>query len=246
MVMFTLPPTPSLSNQAQAAWELNVVYHWARLKSMQLANMATPVWSGIQILKLTRSLEMTWNNLLGIRLEMPRLMLDCSMLTTLRPTDGQNADGQLPMTLHSSTLLHTPQTGIQFATQPRLLSSLNQDIFAQLSASNGPIWWSARLETFLFPNKVWSICSVTSDSSQRLLSLPPSATFHSSTSPSVLEWLLSHTSSFHPSLSSLPFSCMMKWERSGLDKVWREKMVGSDSEVGSSRILTTDHARWEI
>jgi hypothetical protein len=61
------------------------------------------------------------------------------MLTTEPLTDGLHADGQPPKKLHSSTLLHSPLTGIQFATQLRLLSMLNQDIFAQLCASNGLI-----------------------------------------------------------------------------------------------------------
>jgi len=59
------------------------------------------------------------------------------MLITSNLMDGQNADGQPLMELHSSTLLPSLLTGIQFATQLRLLSTLNQDIFAQLSVSNG-------------------------------------------------------------------------------------------------------------
>lgn len=179
--------------------------------------------------------------MVGIRLNTERLMLDCTMLITEPQMLGHHADGLLLMRLHSSILLHTPPTGIQSATQQRLLRWLNQDISAQLSVSNGLIWWFARQEIFHFLNKVWATLWVTSVFSKKLLLLLSSATFHGSMLVLVPEWLLSHTSSSHPSPSSLPFSCMMNWERFGLDKVWLEKMVVSDWEVGSSRILTIDH-----
>merc|ERR1719152_551247 len=110
--------TQHLFNQEQLLTELNVVSHKVKqTPNMVLANTVTLTCKKIQTALPVKQIEMTTSTcLLGIRLETPRLILECSMLITLKPMDGLNADGQPPMKLHSFTLLLTPPTGIQFAT----------------------------------------------------------------------------------------------------------------------------------
>jgi len=180
------------------------------------------------------------NLLHGIRLETVKLISDCSMPIIEKLINGLNADGQRLVMHHSSTILPTLLNGMMFATLLKHLNTLNLVISSLLCASNGLIWWFARLEISHFHNKAWSITSVTSVSSSRLPSSLASAMYHHSMLHSEPEWLLSPTLLSHHSPSSLLSSSMMKWGRFGCGMAWCVKTVGWNWKVGSSKIHITE------